>query len=304
MSVMVAKRRIQRLGGSSLIVTLPKSWAKRYGLDVGDTVMVIDEGDHIKIFPPDARTAQLSDHVRLKPINGTMEIGISSIIGCMYSKGYKRFSILHQHMTTEEVLKMLEEAKAHPKVKSVSLHYDEIEISLEGSDEDNMLRQIRTYTIKIQEMLDALETLHGSRDDKAFNAMLQEAVMAAATISRQSRKHGISVCSVEGVDPTISGNLIAVANIIKMIYEESKASGRLPAEIVRKLKTATLELFGGISGKSGKRTALAMKILEELERDARSMEGRLGGLVLALAASLKSIGSLTLCEHIRKEGSA
>lgn len=44
-------RRIQRVGTSSLVVTLPKEWAKRLNLAPGCQVMLIDEGDSIRIKP-------------------------------------------------------------------------------------------------------------------------------------------------------------------------------------------------------------------------------------------------------------
>jgi len=44
-------RKIQRLGASSLIVTLPKDWARRHGVKVGDILSVYDEGDKLVIAP-------------------------------------------------------------------------------------------------------------------------------------------------------------------------------------------------------------------------------------------------------------
>lgn len=44
-------RRVQRVGTSSLVVTLPKEWARRHNLAPGSQVMLVDEGDSIKIMP-------------------------------------------------------------------------------------------------------------------------------------------------------------------------------------------------------------------------------------------------------------
>ncbi|MCE4617692.1 MAG: AbrB/MazE/SpoVT family DNA-binding domain-containing protein [Desulfurococcales archaeon] len=49
-------RKIQRIGSSSLVVTLPKEWAKRLGLLPGSRVMLIDEGESIRIKPLDGST--------------------------------------------------------------------------------------------------------------------------------------------------------------------------------------------------------------------------------------------------------
>jgi phosphate uptake regulator len=47
----VLHRKIQRLGASSLIVTLPKDWVRRHGVKVGDVLSVYDEGDKLVIAP-------------------------------------------------------------------------------------------------------------------------------------------------------------------------------------------------------------------------------------------------------------
>ncbi len=47
----VEVRRVQRVGSSSLVVTLPKEWARRLGIKAGGQVMLIDEGDSIRVVP-------------------------------------------------------------------------------------------------------------------------------------------------------------------------------------------------------------------------------------------------------------
>lgn len=44
-------RSVQRLGLSSIVVTLPKQWARRLGLEPGKKVMLVDEGSSIRIIP-------------------------------------------------------------------------------------------------------------------------------------------------------------------------------------------------------------------------------------------------------------
>lgn len=48
---MFIPRKVQRLGASSLIVTIPKEWAKRNNVDVGDIVSLVDIGDRLIILP-------------------------------------------------------------------------------------------------------------------------------------------------------------------------------------------------------------------------------------------------------------
>ncbi|MCE4611404.1 MAG: AbrB/MazE/SpoVT family DNA-binding domain-containing protein [Desulfurococcales archaeon] len=44
-------RRVQRLGSSSLVVTLPKSWVKALNLKPGDPVYVVVEGRSVRVMP-------------------------------------------------------------------------------------------------------------------------------------------------------------------------------------------------------------------------------------------------------------
>ena len=44
-------RKIQKVGTGSLVVTLPKEWAKKLGFEPGAQVLLIDEGDSIRIRP-------------------------------------------------------------------------------------------------------------------------------------------------------------------------------------------------------------------------------------------------------------
>jgi phosphate uptake regulator len=44
-------RRVQRLGSSSLVVTLPKSWVKSFNIKPGDPVYVVVDGRSVRVMP-------------------------------------------------------------------------------------------------------------------------------------------------------------------------------------------------------------------------------------------------------------
>ena len=77
-------RRIQRLGSSSLVVTLPKEWARRLGLKPGSQVILIDEGNSIRIMPMNHELPKgvYIDLSKLEP-----EIAVS-LPYCVYISGY------------------------------------------------------------------------------------------------------------------------------------------------------------------------------------------------------------------------
>ncbi|MCX8165729.1 MAG: AbrB/MazE/SpoVT family DNA-binding domain-containing protein [Acidilobaceae archaeon] len=300
MSISIAKRRIQKLGGSSLIVTLPKTWAKRYGLDVGDTVVVLDEGDHIKIFPPDTRNPQFTEIIRVRHNDDTP---ISLLIDCLYLKGYRRFVISTSHASAENVMKIIDEAKGHPKVKSVSLGFNDIEIALDGVELDNPAKLTRYYNIKIQELLDIIEKAKVSPvSDEAVESIVEDAVSMARTIGRAIRKHGISLCQPDTVEPTAIGELMLVPRMLQKIYAEIRGGAEVPEDVMKKLKLTMLELFGGIAGRSTKRLATAIKMIGEIdaEIDRMGTNGRsaaLAGLMKGLLLVMKNVAENTVCEN-------
>ncbi len=54
----VEVRRVQKLGASSLVVTIPKEWARRLGIEPGSRVYVVDEGDSVRIIPVDSGSGE------------------------------------------------------------------------------------------------------------------------------------------------------------------------------------------------------------------------------------------------------
>jgi phosphate uptake regulator len=84
-------RKVQRLGASSLIVTLPHSWAKRVNLKPGDSVMIAVEGVSLKLTP-------ISKNLSSKPVivdmTGLRDPRVRSlVIPCLYILGYDEVGI-------------------------------------------------------------------------------------------------------------------------------------------------------------------------------------------------------------------
>ncbi len=75
-------RRVQRLGASSIVVTIPKEWARRMGIDVGSKVYLVDEGDSIRILPLE-KDSGVPPEIPLPPIPGAA----GSVVVCLYLSG-------------------------------------------------------------------------------------------------------------------------------------------------------------------------------------------------------------------------
>ena len=79
----IRMRRVQRLGTSSLVVTLPKEWVRRVNLKPGDTVYVVIEGGSVRIIPSSGATEafrSMSVDVSRLPDG----LSVAKLISCAY----------------------------------------------------------------------------------------------------------------------------------------------------------------------------------------------------------------------------
>ncbi len=81
----IITRKVQRLGASSLIVTIPKEWARKHGIKVGDPIIVYDEGDRLVIAPSNSEPA-IGLSFKLNRSNVTKHMGRLSV--CSYIFGF------------------------------------------------------------------------------------------------------------------------------------------------------------------------------------------------------------------------
>lgn len=84
-------RKVQRLGASSLVVTLPHSWARRVNLKPGDSIMISIEGASLRLTPIPKNPKSKSISV---DVAGLRDPRVQSlVIPCFYILGYDEVSI-------------------------------------------------------------------------------------------------------------------------------------------------------------------------------------------------------------------
>ncbi|MCE4620104.1 MAG: AbrB/MazE/SpoVT family DNA-binding domain-containing protein, partial [Desulfurococcales archaeon] len=89
----VEERRVQRLGTSSLIVTLPKRWVKRIGLKPGDAVTVISRDNYLIIKPKNFEDKINSIELSADNIDNIPEDTLLKIIKCLYFINYEKIIV-------------------------------------------------------------------------------------------------------------------------------------------------------------------------------------------------------------------
>lgn len=105
MEVQGDTRRVQRLGSSSLVVTLPKSWVKAVGLKPGDRVVVVQEGKTLRIVP--ARDDESGAPIASLDASKLGEREVQRLLWCFYVLGNDSVDV---RVSGKEQLRALREA--------------------------------------------------------------------------------------------------------------------------------------------------------------------------------------------------
>ncbi len=115
-------RRVQRLGSSSLVVTIPKEWASRLGIQAGSKVYLIDEGDSIRISST-LVSMKNSTHIKIDLSRFDAKTA-SNAVNCIYLAGLSE--------ATVKVSGDLEEVLYLMRMKSDSLTGVDVSANPEG----------------------------------------------------------------------------------------------------------------------------------------------------------------------------
>lgn len=125
-------RRVQRLGSSSLVVTIPKEWASRLGIKAGEKVYLIDEGDSIRITPTVAGMENSSSiRIDLSRLDANMA---SNAVNCIYLAGVSEARI--------KVSGNVEDALYAMRMKSDSLSGVDVSADPQGNVDVKILLDI------------------------------------------------------------------------------------------------------------------------------------------------------------------
>lgn len=134
-------RKIQRLGASSLIVTLPKEWAKRHGIKYGDVLTLFDEGDKLVIAPNNTRNM-----INLEfSLNHThVERHVNRLVLCSYVFGFDEVRFISGKNIRKEQYERVK--KMELILPNVEVRYDKNEINVKlGRRNENLVDRLIEY---------------------------------------------------------------------------------------------------------------------------------------------------------------
>ena len=300
MSIQVSKRRIQRLGGSSLIVTLPKPWIRKYGLKPGDEVLVIDEGSHLRILPSRDNMEEMIRTLTLRKTQGYIDL--QSAVLCAFTRGYDKIEIPVTKSNIERVAAELTEVESLDIIVGTKLTYSKAVISLVegGASPQTVLRSVRKTLI---DLIDALESGSGLGEVelRQYETALEYAVRE---LQRIMSKKGVSACEEAPLDPYGVG---LFHGFIELFVASARELANVPLEDRRKLlEPLTLAVISGMGGMlngSVKRTRDALRSLEELRRRVAELREKYPGLAVldALSKIFEKMLHDVLCNVLDKQ---
>ncbi len=108
------KRKIQRTGSSSYIVTLPKEWIDSMGLKSGDYVYVYEYEGKLVITSTKTESRYVKGEIRvLKPVDNSQ---IFRVLVSMYLSGYNNISVVFEP-SIPNLAKRINELKNYARIK-------------------------------------------------------------------------------------------------------------------------------------------------------------------------------------------
>ncbi len=205
---MVERRKIQKTGSSSYIVTLPKEWIDSVGIRPGDYVLIYEHGNKLVITPSYTEVQQLQSEIR---ITGSPDIQeVFRIIVAQYLAGYNTIAIVFEE-DMPGLARKISELKNLARVKLAGVEvvdetYNTLVLKiLLNIKELPLMRAIRRLHLIVNNMLnDAIEAFRTKniglaeaviqRDDEAdrFHFMITRQLALALLDIRIMHELGIA----------------------------------------------------------------------------------------------------------------
>jgi AbrB family looped-hinge helix DNA binding protein len=274
-------RRVQRLGGSSLVVTIPKQWARKIGLGPGDQVAVIDEGSALRIVPV-SLSGGLAGRILRVRVNSIVErIGLERVVRCAYTLGYRGVRIEWNPRTVkldlEKISGLLEES---PSIESyrVGAGVIEVEFTPAHGDPSLHLRMLSSHILGALEGRVEAGPDGGLSVDDVYSNLIKAAAERVAANPQ---------------------DLVALSLIMPLVDIALELARRRGLDgVAAKLQLLMTEVLGGASAGSLKRLVNALDMVDSLEAEARRGDTAAHGLLLALTIVVRRFLEANICQRL------
>ncbi|MEB3757221.1 MAG: hypothetical protein GSR79_10275 [Desulfurococcales archaeon] len=148
-------RRVQKLGTSSLVLALPKEWVKKQGIDKGDVLYVIEEGEALRIVKP------MEERIGEPPVLEAYKLKDSKIISqaanCLYILGYNDYVIDLKNLPAEVQLMLKRQASRLIGIELSYVDKDKIRVkNIMNLETINPYTSIKSMGISVSQIFELL----------------------------------------------------------------------------------------------------------------------------------------------------
>ncbi len=176
MYILVERRKIQKTGSSSYIITLPKEWIDAVGAKPGDYVLVYEHGNKLIITPSYMETQQLSSEITITGAPDIQEV--FRIVVAQYLAGYSTITVVFKD-NIPGLAKRISELKNLARVKLAGVEvvdetYNTIVFKiLLNIKELPLMRAIRRLHLIVNNMLSDAITAFRTKNLSLAEAVIQ-----------------------------------------------------------------------------------------------------------------------------------
>jgi AbrB family looped-hinge helix DNA binding protein len=310
--ISVERRRVQRTGSSSFIITLPKEWVDSVKLKSGDYVIVEKYGDKLVITPPRAEPLTLRAHITVYP--GVDPQQVLRMLLAAYLAGYNLINVIFDK-NIPNLAKFISEVKGIARAKLAGIEVVEESFNtvvfkvLIDIRELPLISAIRRLHLIVNNMMnDCLALLKNGdinyahaiiqRDDEAdrFHHIIVRELSLALLDVRSQHELGITNIAEVLSYRIIARNLERIADhIVNIAKRVLSAGGIRNYELVyeflerdEKLFNRAMEALYYLSRRA------AEDVISESRRIVQDVEDALQGKVMPSQIDVKEKVAITL----------
>ncbi len=306
-------RKVQRLGTSSLVITIPKEWVKRFKLKPGDKLNIIDEGNSLRIVPSDEKSKAALPLLDLTKMPEPSLL--PKILHCLYVSG-----------VDEALIKLKEPSKEVLEAKKKALDFIGMEIYEEREDLlkvkvlidsgkvdiPTIIKLIGYNSVKAIEIIErAIKEGITDIDDEVQIIKKDFVRYQHAIIRYLMVKYPLGTDNVESYQTALATSYLGfindvLINILDNIKDLKKGLSKRVLEVLEPLKELIMEVASNIASPSLKRLGpLCLRISlyesliddllkEDISKDSLKIIARL----IDVARVLNIIACVLLCKII------
>ena len=230
-------RRVQKLGTSSLVLALPKEWVKKQGIDKGDVLYVIEEGESLRVIKP------MEERLGEAPVLEAYKLKDPQIISlaanCLYILGYNDYVIDLKNLPAEVQLMLKKHASRLIGIEISCIDKDKIGVkNIMNLETINPYTSIKSMGITVSQVFELLSK--AARGEWGILSLTDELRDEIFRLQHLIVKY-LSSRMLPGTDDSRVYSLLLGTSLLGIISEDSYNIARI---LMKRKETPSKEVLG------------------------------------------------------------